>query len=227
MKPLWKVTCFEQHIYIYIYIYLYVYYLQHRTAQRMTARRRVIHSSSSLLSSLIPFNPLFHARKITIIISGEYCQEIIMVALQEFGSFARTGLCVAAILGENKKRRLVIILAPMVIWSQRKDVINKYIDRTAVCIYVLWDVCDNLVPLQLRSLVPSALRLRHQLFPTPRRMKLDWPVIKEDRYPMDSCSSSVSPSSDRSSVSVCPTSNFNTCWTASVVGSCRCFLFLH
>ena len=40
----------------------------------------------SLLSSLIPFNPLFHVRKITIIISGKYyCQEINMVALQEFG----------------------------------------------------------------------------------------------------------------------------------------------
>ena len=34
----------------------------------------------SLLSSLIPFNPLFHARKMTIIISGKYCQEINMVA---------------------------------------------------------------------------------------------------------------------------------------------------
>ena len=38
MKPLWKVTAFEQQI-------SKTYCSQHRTAQRMTARRSVIHPS--------------------------------------------------------------------------------------------------------------------------------------------------------------------------------------
>ena len=41
------------------------------------------HRSSSLLSSLIPFNPLFEAKKLTKIISD---QEIIMLIFPEFGA---------------------------------------------------------------------------------------------------------------------------------------------
>ena len=98
MKPLWKVIGFEQKI----------FRPQHRTAQRMRARRSVIDRSLlllsslllsfslpsfSLLSSLIPFCPLAKKKK-TQIISG---QEIIMVIYRNSGSFAGPQLCVAGI----------------------------------------------------------------------------------------------------------------------------------
>ena len=104
-KTLWKVTAFEQHIYN---------YPQHMTAQRVTARCSVIHTSSSLLSSL--FSPLLshtlYAKKKPKLIQTRK-------SLWPFsgirGSFAGSWLFGPELGGRNKKRRLVIIFAPMVV----------------------------------------------------------------------------------------------------------------
>ena len=70
----------------------------------------------SLLSSLIPFYQMFHARK-----CPNYCRPgnhyRFFSGIR--GSFARSGLLVAGILDENKKPRLVIIITPMVPPSRR------------------------------------------------------------------------------------------------------------
>ena len=102
MNPLWKVTAFEQHIYIYKYIYIYSSQhktAQRRTAQRMTARRSVIHPSFYPSSVLVTVR----ATKIKIakIISD---REIIMVIFPEFGSLLRSpGFCLPEFCVKIKK----------------------------------------------------------------------------------------------------------------------------
>ena len=104
MKPSWKVTSFEQQICC----------PQHRTAQLMTARRNVIHTSFSpsffsLLSypSILCFMPENYHHYSRKILPGNHHGRFTRIRW----SFAGTRLCIAGILGENKKLRLVIILA--------------------------------------------------------------------------------------------------------------------
>ena len=101
-KTLWKVTSFEQHIYL-------KKYPQHSTAQRMTARRSVIHPSFCPSSVLVTVRAS-KKKKPKLIQTGKSLWPF----SRNSGVFCRIPVIFTEIGGRNKKRRSVIISPPMV-----------------------------------------------------------------------------------------------------------------
>ena len=100
-KTLWKVTSFEQHIYL-------KKYPQHSTAQRMTARRSVIHPSFGPSSALVTVRA--SKKKPKLIQTGKSLWPF----SRNSGVFCRIPVIFTEIGGRNKKRRSVIIFPSMV-----------------------------------------------------------------------------------------------------------------